>query len=73
MTTTATLPQGIHRLHSYRAHLLPLHCDLADPDGLADEGLLPTIRVKAATATQAEAMAHLASGKKVLRVERVDG
>lgn len=68
----ATFPQGIHRLRSYRAHLLPLHCDLADPHSLADEGLLPTIRVKAVTATQAEAVAHLATGKKVLRVERVD-
>ena len=36
------------------------------------KGLLPTIRVKAVTATQAEAVAHLATGKKVLRVERVD-
>ena len=72
MSTVVDTPQGIHRLRSYRAHLLPLHCDLADPHSLADEGLLPTIRVKAATAQQAEAMAHLASGKKVLRVERMD-
>ena len=72
MSTVVDTPQGIHRLRSYRAHLLPLHCDLADPHSLADEGLLPTIRVKAVTATQAEAVAHLETGKKVLRVERVD-
>ena len=72
MSTVVDTPQGIHRLRSYRAHLLPLHCDLADPHSLADESLLPTIRVKAVTATQAEAVADLATGKKVLRVERVD-
>ena len=72
MSTVVDTTQGIHRLRSYRAHLLPLHCDLPNPHSLADEGLLPTIRVKAVTATQAEAVAHLATGKKVLRVERVD-
>lgn len=71
MSTVVDTTQGIHRLRSYRAHLLPLHCDLPNPHSLADEGLLPTIRVKAANAQQAEAMAHLASGKKVLRVERM--
>lgn len=59
--------------HSYRAILIPPHANAADLEDLADEGLLPTIRVKAANATQAEAHAHLATGKGVLRVERVEG
>ena len=73
MSTVVDTPQGIHRLRSYRAHLLPLHCDLPNPHSLADEGLLPTIRVKAANATQAQVNAHVASGQGVLRVERVEG
>ncbi|KQR50389.1 hypothetical protein ASF94_06485 [Acidovorax sp. Leaf160] len=57
---------------SYRAHLIPTNANSADLEDLADANLLPTIRVKAANATQAEAHAHLASGKGVLRVERVE-
>ena len=45
----------------------------ADIEDLADAGLLPAIRVRAANATQAEAHAHMATGKGVLRVERVEG
>ena len=63
---------GIQRLHSYRAHLVPHHVSAEDVEDLDDAGQLPTIRVKAANATQAEAHAHLASGKSVLRVERVE-
>ena len=69
---STTFPQGIHTLRSYLVHLLPENCDVPDPETLADEGLLPTLRVKAANATHAEAMAHLASGKRVLRADRVD-
>ena len=64
---------GIQRLHSYRATLYPHGVNLSDVEDLADAKLLPTIRLKAATATQAEALAHIASGKQVLRVERVEG
>lgn len=56
-------------LRSYRAHLVPPHINAAD---LADAGQLPTIRLKAATAEQAEAKAHITTGKQVLRVERVE-
>lgn len=59
--------------HSYRALLIPLDANPADLEDLADAGLLPAIRVRAANATQAEAHAHLATGKGVLRVERVEG
>ena len=67
-TITQVLP-----LRSYRAHLVPQNVNHEDVEDLADAKLLPTIRLKAATATQAEALAHIASGKQVLRVERVEG
>lgn len=64
---------NVQTLHSYRAHLLPHHINASDVEDLADAGQLPTIRLKAATAEQAEAKAHIVSGKQVLRVERVEG
>ena len=64
---------NIQPLRSYRAHLVPQNVNPEDVEDLADAKLLPTIRLKAATATQAEALAHIASGKQVLRVERVEG
>jgi hypothetical protein len=72
---TQPMPVAPHvqALHSYRAHLVPAGVNLSDVEDMADAKLLPTIRVKAANATQAEAYAHLASGKGVLRVERVEG
>lgn len=63
----------IQPLHSYRAILVPANASQADVEDLADEGLLPTIRLRAANATQAEAQAHAVTGKAVLRVERVEG
>lgn len=62
----------IAELRSYRAHLVPHGIHLSDVEDLADAGHLPTIRLKAATAAQAEAQAHLVTGKQVLRVERVE-
>jgi hypothetical protein len=64
---------NIQPLRSYRAHLVPQHVNAADVEDLADAGQLPTIRLKAATAEQAEAKAHITTGKLVLRVERVEG
>lgn len=64
--------QNVQALKSYRAHLIPANADASALEGLADVGLLPTIRVKAANATHAEAQAHIASGKGVLRVERIE-
>jgi len=66
------LVQHVQALHSYRATLMPAGVTCADVEDLADAGLLPTIRLKACNATQAEANAHLVSGKAVLRVERVE-
>lgn len=62
----------IQRLRSYRAHLVPAGIHLSDVEDLAAAGQLPTIRIKAATADQAGAQAHLVTGKAVLRVERVE-
>ena len=44
----------IQRLHSYRATLVPHGVDLSDVEDLADAKMLPTIRLKAANAEQAE-------------------
>lgn len=63
---------NIQALKSYRAHLIPANSDAAALEGLAGAGLLLTICVKAANATHAEAQAHIASGKGVLRVERIE-
>ncbi|WP_272971617.1 hypothetical protein [Comamonas terrigena] len=63
---------NVQELKSYRAILIPANADAAALEGLAEDGLLPTIRVKAANATHAEAQAHIASGKGVLRVERIE-
>lgn len=66
------LVQHIQALRSYRATLMPAGVIASDVEDLADAGLLPVIRVKACNATQAEANAHLVTGKAVLRVERVE-
>ena len=58
---------------SYRATLVPPDMAAEDVQAAADAGLLPTIRVKAGNATQAQINAHVASGQGVLRVERVEG
>lgn len=63
---------NVQELKSYRAILIPANADAAALEALAEDGLLPTIRVKAANATHAEAQAHIASGKGVLRVERIE-
>lgn len=63
---------NVQELKSYRAILIPTNADAAALEDLAEAKLLPTIRVKAANVEQAEAHAHLASGKSVLRVERIE-
>lgn len=66
----------MHQSHtprrSYRATLIPQGIELDEVEFQADKGLLPTIRVKSADASQAMADAHLVSGRPVLKVERVD-
>ena len=66
------MDHNVIALHSYRAILIPANANPSSLEDLADAGLLPTMRLKASNATQAEARAHLASGKGVLRVERVE-
>ena len=62
----------IQRLHSYRATLVPHGVDLSDVEDLAAAKLLPTIRLKAANAEQAEIRAQITTGKNVLCVERIE-
>lgn len=49
---------NIQRLHSYRATLMPNGVDPQDVEDLAAAKLLPTIRLKAANAEQADACKH---------------
>ena len=63
---------NIRPLRSYRATLVPQGVTLSDVEDLADAKMLPTIRLKAANAEQAEVSAHLTTGKNVLRVERIE-
>ena len=63
---------SIQSLKSYRVTLIPTGANASDVEDLADAGQLPTIRVKAATSEQAELHAHMATGKNVLRAERVE-
>ena len=62
----------IQRLHSYRATLMPNGVDPQDVEDLAAAKLLPTIRLKAANAEQAEIRAQITTGKNVLCVERIE-
>lgn len=64
---------NVRALRSYRAHLVPSGLNPEDVQDMADAQLLPTIRLKAANATHAEALAHLATGRHVMHVERVEG
>lgn len=66
------MPQhhSMQPLKSYRACLIPKNADRTGLEELADSGLLPTIRVKAADTDEAENSAYLVSGKDVLRIER---
>ena len=63
---------NIQRLHSYRATLMPNGVDPQDVEDLAAAKLLPTIRLKAANAEQAEIKAQITTGKNVLCVERIE-
>ena len=66
---------GLHMLFGGHRHLLQGGGNLVGGLRLllTDAGQLPTIRLKATTAEQAEAKAHITTGKQVLRVERVEG
>lgn len=59
-------------LRSYRAVIVPPHIEASELEQLADAGLLPTHHLSAATADQASNLAHLATGRPVLRVERLE-
>jgi hypothetical protein len=57
---------------SYRATLIPKNIEADEVEMQAAQGLLPTIRLKATDAESAAAGAYWASGRPVLRIERVE-
>lgn len=64
--------QQVRPLHSYRATLIPAEIQPGEIEFQADQGLLPTLRVKAPDADAAMAGAYRVSGKGVLKVERIE-
>jgi hypothetical protein len=59
-------------LRSYRATLIPKEIELDEVEFQAGQGLLPTLRLKAATAEDAAASAYRVTGRRILKVERVE-
>ncbi len=63
---------NIAPLRSYRATLVPEGTPADQLEVKADEGTLPTIRVKARNTARAEQAAHHLTGRPVFRVERIE-
>lgn len=63
---------NITTAHSYRATLIPQNVCAEQLEQLADAGRLPVLQLKAASASHAQSAARAASGRPVLRVERVE-
>lgn len=63
---------NITTAHSYRAILIPRDACPEELEQLADAKLLPVLQLKAASASHATTSACAASGRPVLRVERVE-
>jgi hypothetical protein len=66
------MPARTQAAHSYRATLIPDGVNFDEVEFQADQGLLPTIRLKAGCAASAAADAHRVSGQAVLKVERIE-
>lgn len=60
-------------LRSYRATLVPPGTDYDQIEVKADQGVLPTVQLKAANAGRAELAAHHVTGLPVFKVERMEG
>lgn len=58
--------------HSYRAILIPQDVCPEELQQLDDANRLPVLQLKAASASHARISAHAASGRPVLRVERLE-
>lgn len=63
----------IHPLRSYRATLVPAGTAYDELEARADQGVLPTLQLKAINHFTAERDAHRISGQPVFRVDRIDG
>lgn len=66
------MQQATPAMRTYRATIIPPHIEAAELEQLADAGLLPTHKLSAPTASAASNLAHLATGRPVLRVERLE-
>ena len=64
---------SITPLRSYRAPLVPPGTDYEQIEAKADQGALPTIRLKASNSGRAELAAHHVTGLSVFKVEQVEG
>jgi hypothetical protein len=58
--------------HSYRATLIPAEVLAEEVEFQADQGLLPTLRLKSTDAARAAADAYQVTGRAVFKVERVE-
>lgn len=65
-------PFQIQSLRSYRATLVPAGTAVDEIEYRSDQGALPTLRIKAGNASQAEQAAHYLSGLPILKVERIE-
>lgn len=66
------MPVQIQALRSYRATLVPQGTAVDEIEYRSDQGALPTLRVKASNASEAEQAAHHLSGLPILKVERIE-
>lgn len=67
------MDRNITTLRSYRATLVPPGTAQDQIELKADEGTLPTIRLKARSADRAQQAAYHVTGLPVFAVERVEG
>lgn len=63
----------IQTLRSYRATLIPPGTNPDELEARADQGVLPTLQIKAVNHLTAERDAFRLTGKPVFRVERLEG
>lgn len=63
---------NIQATHSYRATLVPPDMAGEDVEAAADAGALPFIQLRSTNSDKAAADALLASGLRVLRIERIE-
>lgn len=66
------MTQTITPTHSYLARLVPANMLPEDVQPAADAGLLPTVRLRAPSASYATHSANMVTGLAVFSVERIE-